>query len=196
MDELVIRLIIMVVFGAITAAIADSKGRSAVGWFFVGFLFPCIGLIIAIAMSNLKEQEAQRQQMMDEQRRLREQLRQERIKSGAIHTGMDKRIDLHDEALGMNTRQIGPTETELAQLGSSDVAESISPDLASFKECKWLVKLGRHSGGHLSFDRLNQVYRMGDVDENTFVRWTGMQEWFRIIEIPGLLEQLRSDDEV
>ncbi len=73
-NELILSLIIGAGAGAITAAIASSKGRSGVGWFFVGFFLPCIGIIVAIAMSDLKEQEKQRQAMTNEQRRLQEQL--------------------------------------------------------------------------------------------------------------------------
>ena len=48
---LVIVLMIWVVAGVIGAFVARSKGRSAVGWFIICFLFP-IGVLILLALPN------------------------------------------------------------------------------------------------------------------------------------------------
>ncbi len=37
-------------FGIICAIVAGSKQRNPIGWFFVGFLIPLIGLILVIAL--------------------------------------------------------------------------------------------------------------------------------------------------
>jgi hypothetical protein len=94
----------MGVCGVITAAIASHKGRSPVGWFFVGFLVALIGVIIACCMSNLKQEQAQQQYMQMEQRRLREQLRQEQLRLESLRQYANARIDAHDQLLGVNTR--------------------------------------------------------------------------------------------
>lgn len=38
------------IFGAICAAIAAGKNRSAVGWFFIGLLLPLVGLIMILVL--------------------------------------------------------------------------------------------------------------------------------------------------
>ena len=45
MNPLAVQLIIMSVFGLITATIGSKKGRSGIGWFFVGFFTGLIGVI-------------------------------------------------------------------------------------------------------------------------------------------------------
>ena len=122
--QFILRLVIMGAFGAITSVIAASKGRSALGWFFVGFFFSCIGLIVALCVSDLKEEQARWSAAETEQRRLREQLRQERIKSEGYRQQVDERLDLHDQALGMNTRQLAHTGDEPARLESDQSAEA------------------------------------------------------------------------
>lgn len=37
-------------FGIICAIVAGSKHRNPIGWFFVGFLIPLVGLILVIAL--------------------------------------------------------------------------------------------------------------------------------------------------
>lgn len=45
-------ILIAATFGGICAAIASGKKRSPVGWFFIGFLFPLIGLILILVLPN------------------------------------------------------------------------------------------------------------------------------------------------
>ena len=63
---LVLRLIIMAVFGGICAAIAQTRGRSAVGWFFIGFFASCIGVILVLVLPDLKAQEEREERMRRE----------------------------------------------------------------------------------------------------------------------------------
>ena len=43
-------LFIGIIFGTICAVIASGKNRSAIGWFFIGFLLPLIGLIMVLVL--------------------------------------------------------------------------------------------------------------------------------------------------
>lgn len=101
-----VQLIIGAFCGIIAAAIASSKGRSTVGWFFGGFFFGLIGIIIVACLSNVKEDRAHREQIALDNRRLREKLEQERIKSEAFRQHVAGRLDVHDEHLGIETRSI------------------------------------------------------------------------------------------
>jgi hypothetical protein len=96
--------IIWLVCGAISAAIASSKGRSAVGWFFGGVFLGLIGIIIIACLSNLNEERNRRNYVDWQQRRTQEQIYQEQVKNQAFQQYTASRLDQHDEQLGLNTR--------------------------------------------------------------------------------------------
>ena len=66
----------MLIFGVACSLIANSKGRSAVGWFFIGFFIQWIGLIIILVLSNEADRTRAISSQRADTRRLREQLRQ------------------------------------------------------------------------------------------------------------------------
>jgi hypothetical protein len=103
-----LNIIIMVVCGIIAAAIASSKGRSVAGWFFGGFFLSWIGIIIVAVLPNLNQQQAIQAHADRERHRLREQLRQERMKNEAFRQYTMGRLDEHDHQLGVDTRSHHP----------------------------------------------------------------------------------------
>jgi hypothetical protein len=103
-EALVAQLVVLIVFGCIASAIASSKGRSTVGWFFAGFFLHLIGIVIVAVLPNLKEQKFKEEAMERENRRLREQLMQEQIKTEAFRRHASARLDAHDSQLGIDTR--------------------------------------------------------------------------------------------
>lgn len=125
-----IGLIIGVICGVISCMIASSKGRNAVGWFFGGLLLGIIGLIIVACLSDLKEEQARRQVVDMEHRRIREQLRQEQLKVESLRRYSVARLDAHDQALGLDTRSQPQllTTDEPAQnaLPSDDPAQALA----------------------------------------------------------------------
>jgi len=100
-------LVVVLILGVICAAIAHHKGRSAVGWFFIGFFFGIFGLIMVLVVSDLKQAKDKEAHVEMEQRRLREQLRQERIKTEQLRKFAQARLDIHDRMLDVDTRHIG-----------------------------------------------------------------------------------------
>jgi len=204
--RLLVQLLAGFIFGAITAAIASHKGRNVVGWFFIGFLTGCIGLIIILCLSNLREEEARWRSAEDEQRRLREQLKQERMRAETFHTHVRARLDVHDRALNVDTRQLegevqaGPAELAAPETSSPQVWESpqISkspqvsnfPDPATFHDREWFAQIGDRRSEPLNFGQLRRLYQSGKVDESKLVWTTGMQDWKRVVDVPGLLEAL------
>ena len=52
--ELIIILIILGIPGTIGALLAKSKGRSAVGWFFLSAIF-CLSILVVILLPPIKE---------------------------------------------------------------------------------------------------------------------------------------------
>ena len=107
-EALIIELVVRLAFAGICAGVASSKGRSALGWFFLGLIFTCIPMIIILCLSNKKEADAKWQAQDLEQQRLREQLRQEQIKNEALRQHTIARLDQHDQSLGIDTRQTAP----------------------------------------------------------------------------------------
>jgi len=120
-------LIINVILGLICAMIASSKGRSGIGWFFIGFFFGILGLIISLVVGDLNAAKEKELEMDNEQRRLREQLRQERIKNDQFRKHAQGRLDEHDDALGIDTRNIQELpETDSQKLPELDPQEKLS----------------------------------------------------------------------
>jgi type II secretory pathway pseudopilin PulG len=97
-------IIFLIITGLVASAIANSKGRNAVGWFFGGFFFHIIGILIVAVLPNLTEQKRKEEEIALENRRLREQLIQEQIKTEAFRRHASARLDAHDEHLGVDTR--------------------------------------------------------------------------------------------
>ncbi|ACM35620.1 MULTISPECIES: zinc ribbon domain-containing protein [Rhizobium/Agrobacterium group] len=50
-------VVLWIICGAVTAIIATSKGRSGVGWFFVGMLISIFGIILVACLPSVKETE-------------------------------------------------------------------------------------------------------------------------------------------
>jgi predicted Zn finger-like uncharacterized protein len=101
-------LVIAIIFGIICAVIAHYKGRSVIAWFFLGFLFGVFGFIAIMVVSNLKAARQKEDHIEMQQRRLREQLRQERLKTEQLRKYTQVRLDAHDKELNIDTRHIGP----------------------------------------------------------------------------------------
>lgn len=105
---LIIGLVIRFIFAVITAAVAKSKGRSVLGWFFCGLLFALLATIIVACLPNLKEKRRREEYLDQQNRRLREQLMQEQIKNEAFRRHAAARLDSHDQQLGVDTRSNNP----------------------------------------------------------------------------------------
>lgn len=187
-EEIIIRLLIGLVFGGITSAIAASKGRNAVGWFFLGFFFACISLIIILCLSNLKEEAAKWSANEIEQRRLREQLRQEQLKNEALRQHTAARLDLHDERLGMDTREV-PAALPLGGMRRPAIADS-SPATPppGFPEEGWYSNENGGQQGPYTFALLCARARQGTITPDTLVWVEGMPEWSPAETVPNLFQ--------
>ena len=113
-----IQFVFMALFGIVVALIAHSKGRTAVGWFFIGALTGFIGLIIILVVSNLKKEQEKEDRLRAENRRLREQVRKDRQVADRRHKELGRRIGAHDQIQGIETNA-GP-QNNLMQYDDSD----------------------------------------------------------------------------
>lgn len=186
-EEVVVRVLIGLVFATITAVIAHSKGRNPVGWFFFGLFFSCLALIIVICLSNLKEEQAKWTANEIEQRRLREQLRQEQLKNEALRQHTMSRLDIHDEKLGIDTRE---TRTTLA-LGGSDQQSvpAIDPDVPPAlknPEPSWYFSEDGRQNGPVTIEEVQHRVAIGLITRTTLVWAKGMADWREASTIPEI----------
>ena len=183
---ILVELLLLAVFGIICAALAADKGRNPVGWFFIGFFLTCIGIVLVLVVSNLKEQERQIRGASDERRRLREQVRQERIKNESFRDTVDQRLDTHDDALGIDTR---PPVLPADRL-THDLAGSSAADTVGFHASLWFVHTGGTSTEEVDFEQLRDWFHSDRVNRGTLVWRSGMEDWKPIEEVPDLVEEL------
>ncbi len=185
-EELIIQLVVMLVMGGITAAIANSKGRNALGWFAIGFFFGCIGLIIILCLSNVNEENARWAAQNVEQTRLREQLRQEQLKNEALRQHTVARLDQHDQALNMDTKETAPALTNMQpeprKLEFSNGNEPPAPPEYAGKS--WFLNNDGQQEGPFTWELMYRRAKQGTLSGETLVWAEGMEDWKPANEIP------------
>lgn len=196
---LVFQLVVGLVFGFVAAAIASGKGRSGVGWFFGGFFLGLIGVIIVACLSNLKEEQDRQARDREEKRRLREQLRQEQLKSESYRQYTMERLDSHDEALGIDTKQTqialpsggvaapmesGPKLNYPGAKGAPPASRSAPPPIdpsgpdAGEIEYEWFYADQQSENcGPYTLHELRQLVASGLVTETTLVWSEKLSNW-------------------
>ena len=201
--EVGVQLIIMVILGAVAAAIAGSKGRSAIGWFFGGLFLGLIGIIIVAVLPNLKEAEARRDHDRSERRRLREQLQQERMKSEAYRRHAAARLDAHDQHLGVDTRQLGALPQghgghfglaageadplaeggAAAFVGGQPAGAFPEPAFDAPRAKEWFYELRGESRGPVSEAAIRTGLANGRIHASTLIWREGMATWQAVSEV-------------
>lgn len=188
--ELLVQLVVMAVMGVVCALIANSRGRSSVGWFFVGFLGGCIGLILVLVLPDLKVEQERQRRLADENRRLRERLRKDRIVADQRHAEISRRVGAHDVALGVDTSAVVPAllpGTMPAAGSGADVDPTVAHEL---RGSAWYWAQGLNRQGPSDFETLRSRWQSGEVTTETLVWRKGMPKWTALRDIPGLEETL------
>ncbi|MEZ5978570.1 MAG: DUF4339 domain-containing protein [Planctomycetota bacterium] len=156
-------LIIALAFAFGCAAVASSKGRNTVGWFVFGFFFNVIALIIAAVVPDLKKEEQRHRQTNVGQSRIKEQVRQERMRREAFENHTLARLDAHDANAGIDTRAIAPPP--------------LPPQLAAAADPKWYYESGGKSCGPVPETELRALLEDGSLQDDTLVWCEGMHDW-------------------
>ncbi len=185
-EQLTIHLIVAVIGGVIGAIVASSKGRSVVGWFFLCFFFPLIGIIIVACLSNLKKERAREEQIASENRRLREQLRQERIKAETFRSYTSARLDTHDQALGMDTRQPQALPAGAAALPQLMMQEGAVGQGSPPADAQWHYEINGQALGPVSQAEIGQLLRTGRINLQTLVWCEDLTNWTPLAQVPSL----------
>lgn len=183
---IVLQIIIRVVCAVGAGLIARYKGRSIVGWGFAGFFLAIIGIIIVAVLPNRKEELARRRYAEQERRRLREQLRQERLKNEAFRQYTMDRLDTHDHVLGMDTRTRDAlpegAQSALRQLGDSGQspgsagAEGMLPPPSPFAPV-WFYESHGKAQGPVSAHDIRQMLGSSRITPLTLIWSQDLGEW-------------------
>jgi type II secretory pathway pseudopilin PulG len=163
------------VFGAIVAAIASSKGRNPVGWFFFGFFFGCLAIILVLVLPNLKEQQAKEQRLEEENRRIREQVRQEQMRLEAFRQQTNSRLDRHDQVLQIDTAP--RMESPLGLGGVAGTPPALPNGAQDDQRPIWFYVKGDNRCGPVSLGALRALLAGGEVNADSLFWRSGMSEW-------------------
>jgi hypothetical protein len=179
-------LVFGLIMGGAVAAIAHGKGRSPVGWFFVGFFFGIIGLIVVLVSSNLNQERYLRARQDEENRRLREQLRQERVKHETLREYTMRRLDVHDQVLGVDTRSLQalPTDAPAAYLpgaeGATSAASSPTPTPEPSpppRSNAWYFEQNGETRGPVSPENIQSMLADGQLSGTTLLWADHLPDW-------------------
>lgn len=168
------------VFGIICAVMAPGRGRSAVGWFFIGVATQCLGIILLLLLPDLKLEEEKQRRRDEETRRLREQLKKERQVADERHDTHRTRLGVHDRALGVDTANAAPP-----LLGGT--APPPLPGMPPPPETMWFFAQGGQQFGPVPASRLRQLFVDQQLDGQALVWREGMAQWAPIGDVVHLL---------
>lgn len=171
-----VTLLVFFICGMIAAAIAASKGRNVIGWFFGGFFLQLIGIIIVAVLSNLKEEREKHEAHRRERRRLREQLKQERVKNEAFRRHAARRLDTHDDVLQIDTKS-APAVGAGDEPGHIVQSSAAPPPMPKRPERQWFYEKGGDPQGPVDESVLAELLRAGEVSSDALVWTEGMEEW-------------------
>jgi GYF domain 2 len=181
-------LFVGIICGIICAVIAPSNGRNPVGWFFAGFFIGLIGLIVLLCMPNLKEEQAYKVGVEQENRRLREQLRQEQIKAETFRGHTQRRLDAHDQKLAIDTRAddhllTGAGAAPGGLLGQDGVpfAQQVS---SAASVPGWYYAIDGQTLGPVPAGQMVQMIQSRAISANTLVWIEGMIDWTPASRVP------------
>ena len=182
---ILIQLTAGLVCGVIAAVIASNKGRSPVGWFFGGFFLGIVGIIVVAVLSNPKAERSYRARIENENRRLREQMRQERVKGETFRQYSMNRLDAHDGALGMDTRSLaaGAPSAGTPQLDWS-VGTAAPPADPTFPN--WYYECRGETRGPVAAESLQALIVANEITPQTLVWSEGMADWAPLQTVASL----------
>lgn len=204
----IMSLVLGVIFGIISGVIANNKGRSVAAWFVLSFLFGWIPLVIVACLPNLKTQKAKESRIDRENRRLREQLRQEQIKSESFRQHTATRLDAHDGHLGIDTRHTlpdsasAPAQLEAMAGGGSASLESTGqagafadPDGGATPRPttrQWHYEMDGETHGPIDEAQLMAMVQAGSITSTTLLWTEELGDWKAADAIKALREHLRA----
>jgi uncharacterized membrane protein len=185
--ELAINLLVGLVFGGICAAIASGRGRSAVGWFFIGTIFSCFALIVLLVISDLKVEAEKTDRLRRENKRLKERIDKDRQVADQRHENIGNRLDVHDKGLGIDTSL---RDSASGLLPAGEPTDEGDPQEESDQ---WYYRQNHGASrpfGPITFEKLKRLWQKQQIDIFTKVRKGNNGEWMKIRDITGFEDSL------
>jgi hypothetical protein len=186
--------VLRVAFGIACALIAQNRGRSAVGWFFIGAITVCIGLILVLVLPDLKVQQERERRLADENRRLREKLKKDRMIADERHAEISRRVGAHDVALGVDTSSPVAGALPGAAPGypppPRPAEYAASAGTSPHHGVAWFWAQGLNRQGPVDFAALKSRWQDASVLPDTLVWTKGMAKWVPVRDVPGLEDAL------
>lgn len=180
-------LLILLVFATICAFVANSKGRNIFGWFFLGFFFPLIAIILLICLPNLNAERDYRLGQDRENRMLREKLLQEQLKLQRFQEHASHRLDEHDKLLKTDTRSGAPPLATLHPKPDGkplylpaviDVDNDKTTDSgANTVEEGWYYAVGNKHCGPVGKMIIEQLIEIGSIQRETLIWNEAWRDW-------------------
>lgn len=179
--ESFLEFLVLLAFGGACAAIASSRGRNPVAWFFLGFVFNCFALILLLVLPDMQEIEDRHTTAEQKNRRLHEELTQERQRNQAFRGHVKARLDVHDAALQIDTRE----QTPVTELPPPPPAPTPLEELGLPAEGWFLAEAGGAAEGPLGLADLAGRLREGKVPRTALV-WNAdyEEEWMPLRDTP------------
>ncbi|HUR26540.1 MAG TPA: DUF4339 domain-containing protein [Planctomycetota bacterium] len=181
-----LQIVVYLCFGVACSLIAKQRGRSPVGWFFVGLFASCVGLILVLVLPDLKKQQAEVDRLRAQNRLLKERLDKDRMVADQRHGEVEGRLRAHDRVIGIDTAPVEARAELLEQVPPPPPSESEGGDGR-----QWFYAVDSREQGPIGVGELRPLWNSGEVGPDTLVWSKGMQQWARIQEVPGLSEVLR-----
>jgi len=184
---LLVQVFLWIGFGIACAAIASKRGRNPLAWFFIGLFAGCIGLILVLVLENPKEKEERLRLLRQENRRLREVVRGDRMTADRRFQETIKRLEIHDEALGIDTRQL------ISEVPPGQLEEKRGPSgqREIWQKQPWYFADGEVRVGPIPFEDLKKAYQEGRALSETLVWTPKFEDWKPISDVQGLETLLR-----
>ena len=187
-----VTIIILLICGVVCAIVANQKGRNAVGWFFFGLFFGLVAVIVSLVVSNKKEERARYAKAAAERRRLREQLKMERIQRQQAFGATNQRLDMHDRALGVDTGDgVAPPLLPSQQREVSALDAPLPSEADPPPQWHYASPSGEQVGP-ITFAELASEFRSRHIGRGTLVWKAGWSEWHKLGEVDGLESALES----
>ncbi len=186
--EISIQLFIMAIFGLICASIANTRGRSPVGWFFIGFFFNCLPLIILFVIPDLKAEAAKEERRGRQLSRLQERQTRDRASVDRKLHAQSRRISAHDQALGVDTIEAESADPAAGKPPTRRLAADVPVEL------EWYYAVddeAEEEVGPVPYAAMLEAFQIGLLNGNSVVWHEKMDDWTAISKVPGLLKKLK-----
>lgn len=174
MDEgvvVLIQLLVWAAFGVACGFVARARGRSGVGWFFIGLIGGCFALVILFVIPDLNQERAQKEAEEKRRQRLEEELMHERSKNHAFRSHATGRLDQHDSALGLDTRAAAPG------LKAPPPPPRIAGTAASQQHGWYRLNERHESEGPFDLAQMREALAAGSLQKETLVWHETMADW-------------------